>query len=188
MRRYLPLLACAVLVPVVAVIRRRILLVTVHGSSMAPVYEDGDTLLTVRLLRSHAWQAGDDLVFARTSQQLAVRGDPPYLVKRVTAVAGDPMPADAAGSGPVPPGWLVVRGMNSTFYQVPADAIAGKVVRRLRRADHQPATRRSRKLPPSQISTPPVRVTASPSGPLSSAPVASPPSPENPADAPPAIV
>ena len=148
MRRYWALIACAVVAPAIAVIRRRFLLVTVRGSSMAPVYEDGDTLLAVRLPRFHDWHIGEDLVFARTGQQIAARGDPPYLVKRVCAVAGDPVPRqldglpadsvpDWAGRGVVPSGWLLLRGMSSAttpshFYQVPADAIAGKVVRRLR--------------------------------------------------------
>lgn len=151
MRRYLPLIAGAVALPVVAVIRRRFLLVTVRGSSMAPVYDDGDTLLAVRPRRSHAWLVGDDLVFVRTGEQIGARGDPPYLVKRVCAVAGDPMPrpsdglpADWAGCDVVPSGWLILSGMisaspKSHFYHVPADAIVGQVVRRLRPAAGPPA-------------------------------------------------
>lgn len=131
-------------VSLVALIRRRLLLVAVHGVSMAPIYQDGDTLLAVRLSRSHPWRVGDDLVFDRIDQP-TVPGDPPYLVKRVCAVPGDPIPhqaegfaADLNGSGLMPLGTLLLAGMNSSlppfFYSVLEEAVIGKVVCRLRKA------------------------------------------------------
>jgi signal peptidase I len=137
-RRNWPLIACLLALPVIAVIRGRFLVVAVRGSSMAPIYHDGDTLLAVRLSRSHAWRAGEDLVFARTGQPIP--GDPSYLVKRICAVSGDPVPdqaedlmANRASCGRIPSGWLLLQGMKSGyFYSVPVDAVVGKIVGRVR--------------------------------------------------------
>jgi signal peptidase I len=46
-RRNWPLIAGLLALPIIAVIRRRFLVVAVRGSSMAPIYHDGDTLLAV---------------------------------------------------------------------------------------------------------------------------------------------
>jgi hypothetical protein len=77
-------------------------------------------------------------VFARTGQ--LAPGDPSYLVKRICAVPGDPVPdqaedlmANRASCGRIPSGWLLLQGMNSSFfYSVPVDAVVGKVVGRVR--------------------------------------------------------
>lgn len=112
------------------VARKRLLIVRVHGSSMEPAYHDGDALLLVRMSPAHGWRRGEDLVFAMTGQEL-VPGDPPYLVKRVCAVPGDPDPTQSDGL--VPPDWLVLQGLNATgprasYYSVSAETILGKVV------------------------------------------------------------
>lgn len=146
MRRLWPpgavVIAVVIAVVVIAVLRRRLLVVAVHGDSMAPVYTDGDTLLAVRPSESHRWRVGEDLVFARTGQQVVVPGDPPYLVKRVRAVPGGLVSGDTtdADGGPIPQGWLLLSGTNSSrsapaFYSVPINAVIGKVVCRLRRDD-----------------------------------------------------
>jgi len=96
-----------------AAIRRKLLLVTVRGSSMEPAYSDGDTLVAVRVPASYAWRTGEDLVFARPEPSL-VPGDPAYLVKRLVAVGPDR---------------LVLEGLNgASRYEVAVTRVSGRVV------------------------------------------------------------
>jgi signal peptidase I len=85
--------------------RRRYLLVTVVGRSMAPAYRDGQRLL----VRRGRYAVGDVVMFRAPD---TVRFSVPWLVKRAVALPGDPIPPDVAvllGPGTVPPGRLVVR-------------------------------------------------------------------------------
>ncbi len=139
-------LAAAVLVALaaIAVLRTRLLLVKVHGSSMAPGYEDGDLLLARRVSPSHAWRAGEDLVFARTGDVVVPPGDPACLVKRVCAVPGDAVPERPGEM--VSSDWLILRGTNGSgarapfYYSVPVSAVLGKVITTLRRSRSQPSS------------------------------------------------
>ena len=85
--------------------RRRYLLVTVVGHSMAPTYRDGQRLL----VRRGRYTVGDVVMFrAPDSMRFSIS----WLVKRAAALPGDPVPPDVAarfGPGTVPPGRLVVR-------------------------------------------------------------------------------
>jgi signal peptidase I len=86
-------------------IRRRVVLVTVRGRSMAPTYTDGERLLVVRRSR---YTAGDVVMF-RSPRQLA---DVEWMVKRAAAMAGDTVPDDLqakVGAAIVPAGRLLVR-------------------------------------------------------------------------------
>lgn len=94
------------------IVRRLLVIVTVHGGSMLPTYTPGETLLGLRYRRL---ERGRTVVFrtpysARDSHD---RTGPPYRIKRVVALAGDPTPAwvrgEAAGK-PIPAERLVVRG------------------------------------------------------------------------------
>lgn len=137
MPRYLLVATAAVTLTAIVTLRTRCLLVTVHGASMAPVYEEGDLLLARRVPRSRNWRAGEDLVFARSSAVLLPPGDPDCLVKRVRARPGDPLPERTREV--VSPGWLVLQGLNDGgapspfYYSVPVSSVLGKVVTRLRR-------------------------------------------------------
>jgi signal peptidase I len=95
-------------------VRSRWTVATVRGGSMAPTLADGQRLLVRRVPR--APRRGEVVVFAtRPVAGLARPGDdPPYRVKRVCAVAGDPAPDWVAGRHDplVPPGFLVVSGDN----------------------------------------------------------------------------
>ncbi|MFF4400751.1 S26 family signal peptidase [Streptomyces sp. NPDC001480] len=97
----------------VRVLRSRIALIRVTGSSMAPAFADGDRLLVRRTTRV---RRGDAVVF-RNPLPSAEGDEPlPWLVKRVCALPGDPVPPDvrhavgAPDGGTVPAGSLVVRG------------------------------------------------------------------------------
>lgn len=84
-------------------------LMTVRGHSMSPTLRDRQRLL-VRRLR-HPPRRGDIVVFA-----VPAAFDLPYLVKRVAAVGGDPVPDWLAAAMPgvarVPAGHVVVAGDN----------------------------------------------------------------------------
>ena len=100
------------------VLRRLLVVVTVHGESMRPTYAAGDTLLGVRWCRpgrgrSIVFRPPGSIPNSASPSVAAGPTEPPYRVKRVIALNGDPTPAwvrgQAAGS-PVPAGCLVVRG------------------------------------------------------------------------------
>jgi signal peptidase I len=116
--------------------------VVVHGSSMAPTLRDGERLLVRR--GSAPPERGDMVVF-RHCEARAVGTDPALRVKRVAAVAGDPMPAwvsEGAAVDPrlrtVPDGQLVVHGdarLSQDSRQlglVPVSALVGTLPARAR--------------------------------------------------------
>ena len=85
--------------------RRRFVVVTVVGRSMAPTYRDGQRIL----LRRGRYAVGDVVMFPAPDRP---GFDVGWLVKRAVALSGDPVPADVAaltGAGTVPRGRLVVR-------------------------------------------------------------------------------
>ncbi|MFI7672209.1 signal peptidase I [Actinophytocola sp. NPDC049390] len=87
--------------------------VTVRGHSMSPTLHDRQRLLVRKLRRPP--RRGDVVVFA-VPDTGSDAGDPPYRVKRVAAVGGDPVPDWLAGTMPgvarVPAGHVVVAGDN----------------------------------------------------------------------------
>lgn len=129
--------AVAVVVAAVLRMRRRLLMVTVHGNSMSPTFADGDRVL---VRRGHPGAVGDVVVFAHPRP---LTGDLDMLVKRVAAGPGDPVPEAvraAVGCSAVPRGHLVVLGDNTHSLDsrklgfIAADAVVGVVGRRLGRA------------------------------------------------------
>jgi signal peptidase I len=87
--------------------RRKLILITVRGDSMAPTYRNGQRLL----VRRGGYQAGQVVVF-RPSPSSGRVYEVDWLVKRAVAVAGDPVPADLserAAVAVVPAGRLLVR-------------------------------------------------------------------------------
>lgn len=118
-------------------IRRRSLLITVQGNSMSPTYRNGDRLL---VRRGQECQVGDVVVFHHPRP---IEGGPPMLVKRVAAVAGDPVPEEVRSrvdDSHVPPERLVVLGDSSHSLDsrnlgfIATGALLGTVVRQLARA------------------------------------------------------
>jgi signal peptidase I len=126
-------------------VRRRVFVARVVGESMLPTLRDGDRMLALRTGRGRV-PAARELVVLRDPQAPPGRGTrrrrpDDYLVKRVAAVAGDPLPAGiASGTGTVPEGHLVLLGDNAEhsrdsrdFGPVPVGRIAGTVLRRMGR-------------------------------------------------------
>ncbi|NBC39619.1 S26 family signal peptidase [Corallococcus exiguus] len=101
--------------------RRRWIVVAVQGNSMSPTLHDGQRLVARRLDRSNGYARSDVVVFLMPAAQRATLGDQalPYLVKRLAAVAGDPVPdwaraaLGADSETRVPPGKVVVSGDNA---------------------------------------------------------------------------
>lgn len=94
-----------------AAVRARLRLIEVSGESMMPTLTDGQRLL-VRVGRRP--RTGDVVVFAMVPQ--AAPGDPDWMIKRVLALPGDPVPAAlraaVGGDEHVPPGSMLVLGDN----------------------------------------------------------------------------
>lgn len=121
--------------------RRRLLMVSVSGDSMRPAYRSGDRVLVRRVPAGRLRR--EDVVLADVAGLVPgrVRADPGagYVVKRVAAVPGDPVPAEVprrAGETEVPRGTFVLLGDNAGhsvdsrhFGYVPAAGLLGKVVR-----------------------------------------------------------
>ncbi|MEW9555139.1 S26 family signal peptidase [Nonomuraea sp. NPDC050783] len=139
------LIAVAVLIAVVVlgvVARRGLVVVRVSGVSMSPAYRPGDRVL---VRRTGAVRRGQVVVFESTRPSGWGTGPPapPWAIKRVTALPGDPVPTDvaeavAARPGEcVPEGALVVVGDGTSsadsrvYGYLPADRVLGVVVRRL---------------------------------------------------------
>jgi signal peptidase I len=140
------------LVILAAVLRHRWVVVTVHGPSMLPTFRDSDVLL-VRRCDAAAVSVGQVVVVESPRYRPQATGAGPrvhrWLIKRLAAVAGDPVPAGVAGAtDAVPAGALIVlgdsRGHDSmVFGPLPADHLLGVVVRRLGR---RPTEQHERKL------------------------------------------
>ncbi|WP_432989678.1 S26 family signal peptidase [Dactylosporangium sp. CA-233914] len=128
-------LAGGLLAAALVVLRRRYLLVTVTGLSMAPTLRHGDAVL-VRRAGLRAVRRGQLVLLEPVGAGSGAR-----LVKRVAALPGDPMPA-VTWHPPavlhVPPGHVVVLGDNPAvsldsrrFGSVPGDRLVGVITRRL---------------------------------------------------------
>ncbi|MER6508659.1 S26 family signal peptidase [Nonomuraea sp. NPDC001636] len=120
-------------------LRLRYLVVTVEGDSMLPTYQPGERVL-VRRARPTRVRTGQVVVLAR----MADEGETRWIIKRLAAVPGDPIPReqipalrDAPGTQ-VPAGRLVVVGDNpaQSFDSrvsgyLRADRLLGVVLRKL---------------------------------------------------------
>lgn len=123
----------------VLLLRRVLLVISVDGASMAPTYQPGDRLLTVRSRPGSSIRAGDIVVCRRPDR----RPGAPYLIKRVLATAGQPIPDQASarslGLAQVPPGNVWVQGDSPgydsrAFGPLPVSEIISHVLAPLRLA------------------------------------------------------
>ncbi len=101
-------------------LRRRWIVVTVQGDSMAPTLHHGQQILARRAGARAPVRRGDVVVFRLSPMQVheQVSERLVHRVKRVAAVAGDPVPSwmgcpDGGQSDRVPPGCVVVAGDNA---------------------------------------------------------------------------
>lgn len=123
----------------VLAVRRRWALVLVRGHSMEPTYRDGERVLVRYRTHRTAIGPGDVVVFW-PSVRTGLTDDPPLRVKRVAAIAGDPVPEWLSGAGVdrVPDRHLVVNGDNPRSQDsrqlgfVPEGAVVGLARRRQR--------------------------------------------------------
>ncbi|NUW30599.1 signal peptidase I [Nonomuraea sp. SMC257] len=141
-------LLAGVAVAVVGVLlaRRRYVVVTVDGVSMAPTLNDGDRIL-VRRRRLEQVSRGDVVVLEPTPDPTGrILPGPPgpdgrrWNIKRAVALPGDPVPPDVPVEGDVervPAGALVVFGDNERSFDsrqrgfFHADRLLGVALRRL---------------------------------------------------------
>jgi signal peptidase I len=101
-------------------LQRRWIVVTVQGDSMAPTLQHGQQIVARRAGASAPVRRGDVVVFRLSPMQVQeqVSERLVHRVKRVAAVAGDPVPTwmgrpDGGQSQRVPPGCIVVAGDNA---------------------------------------------------------------------------
>lgn len=103
----------ATVVAAAFVMRHVYCIAIVRGQSMQPTLFDGERVL-VRRARSTRYEVGQVIVFEKA--RLDMPGNPAWRIKRVAAVAGDPVPYGMVGAESsgvtVPPGYLAVRGDN----------------------------------------------------------------------------
>jgi len=137
--------------------RRRRILIVVEGASMAPTLGDGDRVLVKRLAGGTPRTGQIALVELPVLTPAGWRWPPPghvrwasratLTIKRVAAVAGDPVPRELAAAlpsadGRVPPGTLVVLGDGPASVDsrqwgyVPLERVRGVAVRTLPRRNH----------------------------------------------------
>jgi signal peptidase I len=138
----------AVLAAAVVVARRRFVVVQVSGLSMWPTYRPGDRVLVHRAAARQV-RRGEVVVFESAGRSGWGTGPLPapqaaaWAIKRVAALAGDPVPAEVAAAAraepgaAVPEGALVVVGDGTSsadsrmWGYLPADRVLGVAVRRL---------------------------------------------------------
>jgi signal peptidase I len=141
---YLGAGAVVVVCLAVTVVRRRLFVVTVHGTSMEPTFRPGDRVLA-RRVELGSVRVGDVVIVGARVQGAALDvPDTPWIIKRLAAIPGDPVPRDRFAAlaqvreSAVPAGKLVVLGDSPRsadsrmhgYYD--GNQLAGVVVRKLR--------------------------------------------------------
>ncbi|MFB9683462.1 S26 family signal peptidase [Amycolatopsis plumensis] len=101
------LVVVVVALTALVVLRRRYVVARVWGHSMSPTFHDGERVVATR---RRVYRAGDVIVFRPRSAS----SDVAWRIKRIVAVAGDPVPAWLeTGHRVVPAGRVVVVGDNT---------------------------------------------------------------------------
>lgn len=111
--------------------RWRPVLATVRGTSMTPTFTDGQRVWAFPRRR---YRVGDVVVFVLPAGRSSAT-DPPWRIKRICAVGGDPAPPWMPGDNParVPAGAIAVTGDNPAsqssreFGYLSTSAVLGRV-------------------------------------------------------------
>jgi signal peptidase I len=126
-------------------LRRDWAVIVVEGASMEPAYRDGDRVVIRRTPRFKS-SPGDivvverpDIHFTWSHSPVRIGGDRRWMIKRVHARGGDPVPKGIPVlDSVVPEGQLVLLGDNAsasfdsrTVGYFPAERVLGGVVRRM---------------------------------------------------------
>jgi len=122
----------------IALVRRRLVVITVQGISMLPTYRPGERVLVRRAGLDRVRRG--DVVVVREPEDDRPAGTG-WMIKRLAAVPGDPHPAGDLPAGAteqdVPAGLFAVRGDNTGasydsryFGFLPASDLLGVVTRR----------------------------------------------------------
>lgn len=98
------LVAVVVALVLLVVLRRRYVVARVWGQSMSPTFQDGERVVATR--RRH-YRVGDVIVF-RPRSEATKATEVVWRIKRIAAVAGDPVPAWLETDHPVVPADRVV--------------------------------------------------------------------------------
>jgi signal peptidase I len=136
--------ATAALAVAAVLVRRRFVLVTVHGVSMTPTFAPGDRLLARRCSPLDV-RVGQVVVLRRPPTGPGRAARHKWIIKRIAATAGDSVephwlpPSSYAPGERVPAGMLVVLGdfadssHDSRYWgYFPAAGVLATVVRRIR--------------------------------------------------------
>ncbi|MDQ2846399.1 MAG: S26 family signal peptidase [Actinomycetota bacterium] len=125
--------------------RRALFVVRIEGESMEPTFRSGDATLAIRARVSPTIRRGD-VVVCRLPPEIP--GPTGYLVKRVAAVAGDPVPgSNPAAHEVLAAGRIYLQGDGVRSYDsrkfgaLPLAAVHGRVIARLTLAVRRPAER-----------------------------------------------
>ncbi len=127
----------------VAALRRRWTVVSVVGGSMLPAMREGDVVLA-RRRHPHGARVGDVVVLEPPGPDGRWRAPPArgprarrtWMIKRVAALPGDPVPPGVPETGVVAAGSLVVLGDNggldsTVFGALPDERVLAVVIRSL---------------------------------------------------------
>jgi signal peptidase I len=137
------LIAPVVLVAIPVALRACLMVVEVRGASMEPTLSAGDRVLARRsTLGSRRARRGAIVIIAPPPGAVdPADADADYMVKRIVALPGDPVPPmpSLTGTDRVPAGHVVVVGDNRarsldsrTVGYFRADGVRGVVLRKLR--------------------------------------------------------
>lgn len=117
---------------VLQVLRGRLVVVRVAGSSMAPTFVDGERVVARRIGRGVVLRADDVVVVEHAA---GPGGDADHVIKRIRAMAGDDVPGRPGERVPDEHVWVEGDGVSSYdsrhFGPVPERQVRG-VVRRSR--------------------------------------------------------
>jgi signal peptidase I len=136
MRTVVWLVSIAAILAIVLILRKRLIVVVVEGSSMLPSYRDGERVLAARR-HPRTLRPGQVVILNGPRPMVGRDGVSGRIIKRVAAIQGQPVPDGVEGSF-VPAGHIVVLGDNMSgsvdsrqLGFIPARIVLATVVRKM---------------------------------------------------------